>query len=67
MKIYEIPSALRTVFDDAYVDEETGELIFDAEKFAEVCESAEAKIANCGRYIREQETRWAHPLDRCIP
>lgn len=55
MKIYEIPSALRTVFDDAYVDEDTGELIFDAEKFAEVCESAEAKIANCGRYIREQE------------
>ena len=55
MKIYEIPSTLRTVFDDAYVDEETGELIFDAEKFAEVCESAEAKIANCGRYIREQE------------
>ena len=55
MKIYEIPVALRMVFDEAFVDEETGELIIDAQTFAEVCESAEAKIANCGRYIREQE------------
>lgn len=55
MKIYQIPSQIRQVFDNAEIDEETGELIFDAKTFAEVCESAEAKIANCGRYIREQE------------
>ena len=55
MKIYQIPAAIRMVFDEAFVDEETGELIFDAQTFAEVCESAEAKIANTARYIREQE------------
>lgn len=55
MKIYQIPSQIRQVFDNAEIDPETGELIFDAQTFAEVCESAEAKIANCGRYIREQE------------
>lgn len=55
MKIYQIPVAIRMVFDEAFVDEETGELIFDAQTFAEVCESAEAKIANTARYIRECE------------
>ena len=55
MKIYEIPVAIRMVFDEAYVDEETGELIFDAKTFAEVCEDAEDKIANTARYLREQE------------
>ena len=55
MKIYEIPSQIRQVFDSAEIDEETGELIFDAETFAQVCESAEMKIANTARYIREQE------------
>lgn len=55
MRIYQIPAAIRMCFDEAYVDEETGELIFDAVTFAEVCESAEAKIANTARYIREQE------------
>ncbi len=55
MKIYEIPVAIRMCFDEAFVDEETGELIFDANAFAEVCESAEAKISNTARYIREQE------------
>lgn len=55
MKIYQIPSQIRQVFDNAEIDEETGELIFDAKTFTEVCTSAEAMIANCGRYIREQE------------
>lgn len=55
MKIYQIPSQIRQVFDNAEIDEETGELIFDAETFAQVCESAEMKIANTARYIREQE------------
>ena len=55
MKIYQIAPALRLIFEEAYVDEETGELIFDAQTFAEVCESAEAKIANTARYIRECE------------
>lgn len=55
MKIYEIPVAIRMCFDEAFVDEETGELIFDAAALAEVCESAEAKISNTARYIREQE------------
>lgn len=55
MKIYQIAPALRLIFEEAYVDEETGELIFDAATFAEVCESAEAKIANTARYIRECE------------
>ena len=54
LKIYQIPSAVRMCFDEAYLDED-GVFHFDEATYSEVCESAEAKIANCGRYIREQE------------
>ena len=54
LKIYQIPSAIRMCFDEAYVDDD-GVFHFDEATYSEVCESAEAKIANCGRYIREQE------------
>lgn len=54
LKIYQIPSAIRMCFDEAYVDKD-GVFHFDEATYSEVCESAEAKIANCGRYIREQE------------
>ena len=54
LRIYQIPTAIRMCFDEAYVDED-GVFHFDEVTFAEVCASAEAKIANCGRYIREQE------------
>lgn len=54
LRIYQIPSAIRMCFDEAFVDED-GVFHFDEATYSEVCESAEAKIANCGRYIREQE------------
>lgn len=56
MKIYQIPAAIRMCFDEAFVDED-GVYHFDEQTFNEVSESAEAKIANCGRYIRETESR----------
>ena len=55
MKIYQIPAAIRMCFDEAYVDDD-GVYHFDEQTFNEVSETAEAKIANCGRYIREQES-----------
>lgn len=54
MRIYQIPAAIRMCFDEAYVDED-GVFHFDETSYAEVCETAEAKIANTVRYIREQE------------
>lgn len=56
MKIYQIPAAIRMCFDEAFIDED-GVYHFDEQTFNEVSESAEAKIANCGRYIRETESR----------
>ena len=54
LRIYQIPFALRACFDEAYVDDD-GVFHFDEATFNEVEANAEAKIANCGRYIREQE------------
>lgn len=55
LRIYQIPSALRMCFDEAYLDED-GVFQFNEATFNEVCATAEAKIANCGRYIRETES-----------
>lgn len=54
LRIYQIPFALRACFDEAFVDDD-GVFHFDEATFNEVAANAEAKIANCGRYIREQE------------
>lgn len=54
MKIYEIAPALRMIFEEAYVDEDAV-FHFDQVAFDEIAGNAREKIANCGRFIREEE------------
>lgn len=56
MKIYEISSQIRAIFDDAIVDTETGEITFDQVAFDQVSSDAKDKIANTARFLREEET-----------
>lgn len=55
MKIYEVAPQFRAFFEDAEVDIETGEVVYNAEAFEELRFDAKDKIANCGRVIREWE------------
>lgn len=55
MKVYEIAPAIRMLFDEATVDPETGEILFDAQAYDEIVSEASEKIANCGRVLREWE------------
>lgn len=53
MRVYEIPLSIRMLFEESYVNEETGEIIFDQETFEAITQEASDKLANCGRVIRE--------------
>ena len=52
MRVYEIPTQYRRFFEEC-VDEETGELRYTEEQFAELEAEATEKIANCGRMLKE--------------
>lgn len=54
MRVYEIPTQYRRFFEEC-VDEETGELRYTEEQFAELEAEATEKIANCGRMLKEWE------------
>ena len=56
LKIYEIPLAIRNAFEAITIDEETGEIV-GADKLDELTESAQVKIANTARYIRELDAQ----------
>lgn len=56
LKIYEIPLAIRNALEAITIDEETGEIVgFD--KVDELTESAQVKIANTARFIRELDAQ----------
>lgn len=54
MKIYEIKSEIRKALDSIEVDPETGEIL-NGEALTKVQDISKEKIANCARYIREEE------------
>ena len=56
LKIYEIPLAIRNALEAITIDEETGEIV-GADKLDELTESAQVKIANTARYIRELDAQ----------
>ena len=58
MRVYEIPTQYRRFFEEC-VDEETGELRYTEEQFAELEAEATEKIANCGRMLKEWQAELA--------
>ena len=56
LKLYEIPSAFREVFDSLTIDEETGEIV-GWERLDELTQGAADKIANTARFIRYAEVQ----------
>ena len=56
LKICEIPLAIRNALEAITIDEETGEIV-GADKLDELTESAQVKIANTARYIRELDAQ----------
>lgn len=56
LKIYEIPLAIRNALEAITIDEETGEIV-GADKLDELTESAQVKIANTARFIRELDAQ----------
>lgn len=56
LRIYEIPLAIRNALEAITIDEETGEIV-GADKLDELTESAQVKIANTARYIRELDAQ----------
>ena len=54
MKIYEIKTEVRNALENLHIDEETGEIVGTELLDSAVCDARD-KVANCARFIREEE------------
>ena len=54
MKIYEIKTEVRNALENLHIDEETGEIVGAELLDSTVCDARD-KVANCARFIREEE------------
>ena len=54
MKIYEIKTEVRNALENIHIDEETGEIVGAELLDSTVCDARD-KVANCARFIREEE------------